>query len=290
MSSKTRRGRQGSDRKSQLKDRRITARDRDREAKEFDRQQTRLDKQRASRLAKYERELERLQETGIYNPKSQSITPYKIRRINRAMREFGEFLDPSQFFFIPVEKGDRREILDRASKLKMATSPRGIFHEKDGFARASLQKSYQGPKGEFAIHRTGKVKTGPNAGLKKEDWVPLASIDELTKEPERLNREAEKLGPLDKGDRLAFKIVDDTGEGLSRQTFANRRLLNDKLMQYKRSNAAKIFMYRHVIIEKTTAFEWQQKRRGDKAARETKKRQARETKKRNRKLMKEKGQ
>ncbi len=224
-----------------------------------ERQRVRTDKQRQKDDKRKERaylkDLRQLEKTGLYNPKSHELTRYRRQRIARTVRENKELLS-DRFFFIPVTKKQKAKGIERASALHMITSKRGIFIEKQGYEKAVLRRSSFSPKGELEIRLLGKYKQGENKGKIHEERIPLAPLDALIVEKERLRKAVDAFGPLGPNESLAF-IIDNTDEGgsigYSYNVYDDIELLIDALeKRYARSDAARIDMFRHIRIRKTT--------------------------------------
>lgn len=215
-------------------------------------------RQRAAntRDKRYLAQLRKLEKTGLYTPKSQRLTPYRKGRINRLAKEYSEYLKPKAFFFIPINR-NRKRLLAHAESIGIKTTPIGAFIPHNGHTSARLRKSTT-KGGEWEIVRQGKTKRGPNAGRIYKDVIALEPLDTLATEKDRLRRLGASLGPIGKGDRLAFRIIDDSGEGMSHNTYTTVDLLLTALQPYlkDRSKGAGIYMLRHIIIEKSSVIEW----------------------------------
>lgn len=198
--------------------------------------------------------MKRTAQVGLYNPKSLKLTKYRRYRANKLLKEFGEVLDPGKYFFIKAPKNTKREILDRAESLKIKHSKKGVFLFKNGYTRAKIKTDKK--RGELFIERSGRTKRGPTKGVRYRTVTPLASIDELTSEKERLRDMAAALGPLGKNDRLSFIVIEDGLEGYGHGTFSNIELLLHHLETYQKMTPSKVQFYRHIEIVKTTAGQW----------------------------------
>lgn len=209
------------------------------------------------RDAKYLADLRKLEKTGLYTPKGNRLTKYRKTQINKRAREYAEYLNPETFFFIPVAKGPRKKLLKYAKDFAIKATPIGIFIPHNGHTHATLRKS-KSRRGEYEVVRYGKTKQGPNAGKVYTDIIPLEPFDTIAAEKGRLDRIGKTLGALKKGDRLSFRIVDHSGEGMSHNTYMQLDLLLAALERYMkdRSVGAGLYMLRHVIIEKTSVLEW----------------------------------
>lgn len=211
-----------------------------------------------ARRRQYLSDLKTLEQRGIYSPTSKELTPWRKRQINKRMKEFRDFVGDDTFF-IPVSKYGKKqqtEILQTAKNLQFKTTKKGILLPKEGHTKARIRKT---KRGKYEIYEEGKTKRGENKGKRYYNIIPLEPIDELVKEKDRLREIAKRLGapfsPKSK-DRLYFKIVDQFGEGISNSIFNNIESLLEYLGRYIRSDAARLFMYRHIVIEKTTVQEF----------------------------------
>jgi hypothetical protein len=213
------------------------------------------------RAAQYKRDLTRLKNFGIYEPSETLLTKYRKSRINKLIKENSEFFTDTFFVSAPAgSKDEKRIFFKKAKSLGIKTTKRGLLIPKEEYTSAKLRRS-KSKRNEYEVARRHKIKRGPNAGKIYTDIIPSENIDSITSDKGRLQRIADQLGPFGKKDRLAFRIIDNHGEGLSHFTFSNIRLLLDHLETYKRSDAARLMLYRSIVIEKTTAVEWQELRR-----------------------------
>jgi len=222
----------------------------------------------------YREALKSAKHAGLYNPKSMKLTEYRKKRIRGIMETYGALIIPSghtkpryardrlynlkntplnrdKYFFVAIPKTKREEGLSRAKNLNMMTTPKGVFIEKEGYKKASVK--YDKKHGELYIEKTGKTKKGPTAGKTYKSVTPLASMDELDNERDRLIHMAKKLTPLKKNERLVFVVRENGIEGYSHNTFGSIDLLLWKLDQYPKSVAAKINFFRHIEIQKVTS-------------------------------------
>lgn len=214
--------------------------------------------------------LKKIKGMGIYEPKSFSMTPYRRKRIKSIERQYSEYLSGEDFFFIPVPKAKKNRVIDRANSLGIPTTRTGLIVPKDKHTKAVLKEN---PKGEFYILRTGKTKQGINQGRKYSTISPLAGLDELEKQKERLRRQAKSLGALKTGERLNFVIVEGGYEGRGTRFFSGPnaieelfahidsyqkdQLANDgRLIKKGKSVGALVHFYRHVKIIKSTIYQF----------------------------------
>lgn len=225
---------------------------------EYNKQKKAAEKRRRAEAKAREKELQRLMkkahDTGLYNPKSNELTKYRKHRLRQLEISHGEYLTTDKYFFLPANKQARKQIIERAHTLQIVTSRTGIFYPKEGHRSASIKKNEK--RGEFFIERRGKTKSGINKGRKYRDVTPLTTIDELDKERARLERAARRLGPLARGERLVFKVVENGVEGYSHGTFSSMEHLFRYLEKYPKNVAARVNFYRHIKIEKSTITDW----------------------------------
>lgn len=192
---------------------------------------------------------------GIYTPKEFKLTKYRRYRANKALREFGEFLDPSKYFFIKAPPKAKKQVIERAESLHMKHTKSGLFIAKEGHKKAALK--YDKTHKEFTIERVGRTKRGPTRGVRYRTVTPLASLDELDKERDRIRRMADRLGPLSKNERVVFKVIENGFEGYSHHTFSNIELLLRHLENYQKTLPAKVNFFRHIQVEKvSSAGQW----------------------------------
>lgn len=226
--------------------------------KEQHRQQSYLEKLR--RAQKKERDqiltraMKRASETGVYKPKELKLTKYRRMRATKAIREYGDFLDPRKYFFIKTPKPIKAKAFERAESLEIKHSRTGLFIAKEGHKKAILKTDRK--RKELYIERVGKTKRGPSRGVRYKTITPLASIDELDFERDRLRRLAKAIGPLRPNERITFRVIENGLEGYSHTTFSNIELLINYLEHYRKSIAAKVNFFRHIQIEKTTTSQW----------------------------------
>lgn len=192
---------------------------------------------------------------GIYEPKSDTLTPYRRRRIKKVVKEYGDLLDPKKYFFLEAPKARREEVKSRAESLRLKNTKRGVFIERQGYRKAILKEDKK--NSELYIERSGRVKRGPTRGKKYRTITPLASLDELDREKERLRNLADKFLPLKANQRFAFSIKENGYEGYSHQTFTDIGRLLAYLEHYQKTIAARINFYRHIELEVVeSSIEW----------------------------------
>lgn len=169
---------------------------------------------------------------GIYEPKSLELTKYRKSRIKKVRSEYRELLESKQFFFVKANKEDRAKVQERAKAMDFKATKTGLFVPKEGFTKAVLKKDRKSK--ELYIERSGKVKRGPDRGRRYKRVLPLASLDELDTQRERIRRMAEEIGPLKPGERLVFIIREAGNDGFSHKVFSNVDQLLRYLQNYRR--------------------------------------------------------
>lgn len=227
----------------------------DKYLREQERKRVQRDKARAKadkvRERSYTQKLKALEKVGAYNPKSETLTRYRKTRINRAYREFEQFLDSERFAFVKLSKQGLKFANQPA--MNAVTTKRGMFIEREGYEKIYERKSKTFP-GRTEIRKAWKAKTGENKGKMIEDIVPLVPLAEtLEDEDERIRKAANAFGPLKKDERLAFIINTGGVLGYSYNTYSSiDQLLRDVKARYKRSDDAMAYLMAHLIIRKTT--------------------------------------
>lgn len=222
-----------------------------REHKEFLKKQTAYFKERDKELTKL---LKNVRGKGIYEPKGNALTPYRRKRLAEVKAQFGQYLDPNENFFLPAKGAARERIIERAKSLEMATTKKGLFFPKANYKTARLK--YDRKHDEFIVNRKGKVKHGEKAGRIYQSNIPLASLDALDHERDRIRAMAASLGPLEPNERLVFKVMENSNEGFSHAVFGNVELLLRYLENYKKKQASKVNFFRHIEVEKSGTKEW----------------------------------
>ncbi len=198
--------------------------------------------------------IKRTSKVGIYTPKELKLTKYRRTRARKALKEYGDFLDPSKYFFVKAPKKAKRHVMERAESLQIKHSRTGLFVAREGHKRAVLRTDKK--RGELFIERVGRTKRGPSRGVRYRTITPLASVDELDAERDRLRQLAEALGPLRGNERVTFRVIENGLEGYSHSTFTNIELLIAYLEHYRKSLPAKVNFFRHIVVEKTSAGQW----------------------------------
>lgn len=192
---------------------------------------------------------------GIYDPKSLELTKYRKARAKKVLKEYGTFLDTKKYFFVKAPKTRRAEVKERAIALRLKPTSTGVFVERQGHKKATLKENKKNK--ELYIERSGRTKSGPLKGKRYTSHLPLASVDELDKEKDRLREMAKRMPLRNRGERLAFKIRENGIDGYSHSTFNSIEGLLSYLGQYHKSIAARINFFRHIELERVeTNMEW----------------------------------
>lgn len=194
---------------------------------------------------------------GIYEPKSPVLTPYRRRRLREVKREYGKFLS-GDYFMLPIPKEDRKAVIARAEELKFDHTKFGLIvpRKKHTHARIRKGKNKKG-KPEYTIIKTGKTKWGPNRGRIYTDALPLATVDDIEIEKDRIRREAKRLGPLNDDQFFIFIVEEDNTLGVSRLSFKDIEDLLQFLDEggsasYQINPMTQTQVMRHIHIEKVT--------------------------------------
>ena len=190
--------------------------------------------------------------TGIYNPKSPELTRYRKTKLNKISKEFGQFFNINKFTFVAAPKADKKLVISRATALEFKPTKEGFFIPNLNYGKVTLKKNKKNK--EYYIERSGKTKWGKNTGRKYKSVTPLASVDELGKEIDRIKEMAKKFGPLSGNERLAFEITEQDNQGFSKSTFETIERLLAELETYQKSVAARINFLRHISVVKTESF------------------------------------
>lgn len=213
----------------------------------------------------YKARLKALQKVGAYEPKSDELTDYRKRQINKLWRSLGDKIAPDKnaqkkYFFVDTDKltgPERKKFLANAKSLNIATTKRGIFLQKEGQRKARL--AWNNENKEYDVLLTGKVKWGVNKGKTITDRIPIGNIDQIEKEFQRIRNVADQFGTLKKGQAISF-IVQEQGEetGASLSTFQDSDALLKYIdARYHRDNkAARLKFLRMIRVRKTTIVKW----------------------------------
>lgn len=206
--------------------------------------------------------LAKLKSLGILQPTGNEGTATLKKKIVRAEREYADQLKPGKNFFIRIPRGKGGKIaLDKAKQLGLQTTSKGFFFEKEGAKSAKITVSKTG-KARLIIKRK---TTGPEGNIRiRTRIVPIDTMDELIRQQDKLRKEAERLGPLKKGESLSFLVTEKGREGFSRNHFSNIDLLINYISQYEKRPSLntplkkklwKNYFFRHIEIIKTTRAE-----------------------------------
>lgn len=206
--------------------------------------------------------LNKLKSFGLLQPTGNEGTATLKKKIVNAEREYEDQLKPGKNFFIRIPRGKAGQIaLDKAKQLGLQTTTKGFFFEKEGAQSAKL-----------IVTKTGKARlitkkkiTGKYGNTRtRTTAIPLDTVDELTRQQDKLRREAERLGPLKRGESLSFRVVEKDREGFSRNHFSDIELLIKYIEAYEKRPSLntpvkrrlwKNYFFRHIEIIKTTRAE-----------------------------------
>ena len=201
---------------------------------------------------------------GIYEPKSLELTKYRRTRIRGVVREYRDLIEPSKYFFVKAPKEDRARVQERAKGMDFKSTRTGLFIPREGFRQAVLKKDPT--NNELYIERRGKVKRGPTRGKRYTKRLPLASLDELDSQKDRIRRMGESFGKLKGNERLTFSIHEAGVDGYTNKTFSNIDQLLRFLENYRKQIGGKwtrtmpafIHFLTLIEVEKTeSSLRWQ---------------------------------
>jgi hypothetical protein len=221
-----------------------------------------LEKFRARQNREYERELKRhmkaLEKIGAYRPTGKNLTKSRKREVRRRFRKFEEFLTGDYaFVFIRARKPDRRKkALDLARENQMVTAPKGIFIERTrDFVKARARRDRKTGEYEIVVEKKRRGETGER---ETTEIIPLKPLGALGDELIRIKRDAEKLGPLGKNDRLAFKVYVNDRDGYSHNIYGDpESLIFDLEQRYEQMVPwFKHVFFRSITVEKTSRTRW----------------------------------
>lgn len=226
--------------------------------------------QARKRENEYKKRLALLNKTGIYSPKATDLTPYRKGRINKAWREYGQYFPtpgkgekfhrPDKYFFVDATKGHTKgaakKFVIAAKQMGMVTTPKGVFLAKEGQRNARVEWSVK--RQEYDIVLTGKTRWGENKGKRVSDRIPVAPIERVTGEEERIRDMAASFGPLKGNDRISFILTENNVEvGAHRATYGNVADLMEAINRYHQNNkSARLKFFRLVTVRKTTIYDW----------------------------------
>ena len=209
--------------------------------------------------AVYKRALKAVRGKGIYDPKSIVLTKYRRTKIKAVLRDYRELLDPKKYVFLHVPKGKKRkETLTKAAALDIPATKTGLFAPRGSKNTRKPTLRTNKKTGELFIRHAIDVKRGPRGGKSRIRITPIASIDELTNEEQRLERLFKELrSQLTGSQRIVFVVRENGSEGYSHAVFLTIGQLNKWLSDYKKSAAARIQFYRHIELEITeSSLQW----------------------------------
>lgn len=232
-------------------------------AKSSKSKQAEQERARKKREREYRRRLKLLEKTGVYQPKGEELTRYRKMRINKAFEQWQPFLEDTrrQFMFVDASKTltkkELKKFHENADSLQMKTTKTGVFIGREGQRRARIVRPKSRPD-EFDIELSGKVKWGINKGKRIKDRIPVAPLDRLGDERQRLEHMAKDAGPLKSGEALSFVVVQNGSEtGAHKSTYDTVEGVMRALNGYHKDNYAhRLAFFRLVQIRKTTLTEW----------------------------------
>ncbi len=235
-----------------------------------DNNQKRRRAQAQKRDRQYKSRLKLLSKTGIYSPKSDELTAYRRTRINKAWAEYSQYFPtpgkgepyhrPDKYFFVDATKGHgkgaAKKIVKAAKQMGMVTTPKGIFLAKEGQRQARVEWSVK--RQEYDIVLTGKYRSGEKKGKRVKDRIPIAPIERVSGEEERIKDMAASFGPLKGNERISFILTENNVEvGAHRATYGNVADLMEAINRYHQNNAsARLKFFRLVTVRKTTIMDW----------------------------------
>lgn len=243
-------------------------------------------------LSKQQRkDLAKLRSFGLLEPTGKEKASTLKRKISQAKNKYAAEINPDKSFFFKAPKGKAgKAILERADKIGLVTTDKGFFYER-GFR--------QGSSGELKVTKTGKAtliisepKTEKSRARKIA--IPIETIDALESKQERLREEAEKLGPLKRGEHLTFRVTEKNREGLSKQHFRTAEQIFNWIGHYEKQRSRNLntpakqqlwrnYFYRHVEIVKFDNAEHREELAQIRADREKRREKYREAKAKKRK-------
>lgn len=224
--------------------------------KELQKKEAAKRKAERERIKRYKSRLGQLLSFGIYIPKDSELTAYRKRQINKKFAEFERYLDPTKYFF--VKFGDNRTARKRADQMNMITTRKGVFVQKKGGQKKAHIRYDRKLKADV-IEVIGYTKKGKRKGRKYREVLPLASIDQLMIEKDRLRKAFELETPLSKGEAVAVGIHDKfSGDEptWSYQLFTTFDLMWDFLIRYRKTHQQRIELMRHIIFMKVNEKEF----------------------------------
>lgn len=226
--------------------------------------------QARKRENQYKSRLKLLEKTGIYSPKSDTLTPYRKARINKAWREYEQYFPtpgkgekfhrPDKYFFVDASKGHSKgttkKFVATAKQMGMVTTPKGVFIAKEGQRRAKIEWSVK--RKEYDIVLSGKTRWGENKGKSITERIPVAPLDRVGDERERIKDMADSFGPLKGNERISFILQENNVEvGAHRATYQSVDDLMEAIDRYHRENkSAQLKFFRMVTVRKTTMHDW----------------------------------
>jgi hypothetical protein len=209
--------------------------------------------------SKQKSEFRKLKERGLIAVTGKENPTTLKRKVSSAAKKYETEIDDTKTFFWKLPKNKQGEaIREKAEQIGLVTTPKGFFYER-GFR--------SGSQGELKVTKTGKAsliikEPKTDKSRARTIIIPIETLDDLARKKDRLRQEAEKLGPLKKGEHLTFRVTEKNREGLSKHHFRTADQIFNWIDQYEKSrsrhldtpakkNLWKNYFYRHVDIIKT---------------------------------------
>lgn len=219
---------------------------------------------RAKLSAAKSAELKQYKSLGIIDVSGDESRSTIYKKITKARRKYFEELQPAKFFFIRTPKGKAGpKIKDRAERIGLNTTEKGFFYPKEpGVKDLKLRVDTRG-RGRLVAQK--RVK-GTSGRIRTETIVtPIEDPDQYLRTEEKLLRDAEKLGPLKKGEKYTFRVKEKGRDGISTNYFSKSELLIRYIEHYEKAASLntplkklnwKNYFFRRVEIVKTSERDW----------------------------------
>lgn len=196
-------------------------------------------KKDAAREKAYRKRLTQLERTGLYQPKAQTLTPYRKRRVNALVREFGPLLNTDLTFFLKAPAKARKG----AKEAGFTTTRKGIFVERERekghiLERAKLVKRRARDRYDIVADRPIEKS---KLGRERETYIlPLAGGDTLAKSRASLEELVSGYPRPGRDRRYRFTISDAQGSFMSRRAFTSIEELWEYALQYRKTKTDQI--------------------------------------------------
>lgn len=153
-----------------------------------------------------------------------------MREINKRYRQFKKEIESDEFTFAKYpSKHVAKKLHERAKSLNYAASPKGLFIQKEGSRRASIE--WNSRFKEYQVKLTGKTKYGKNVGSQITSFHPLAKLDTLLHEQNRIRDEFDFLN-LHENEFARFVIIEATNAGAVSKSIFDRIDGQHGLLEY----------------------------------------------------------